>query len=832
MNRNRNVMKIALQDVYNDWRENGAIFTQMERLFDLPWKDHISGMELDYEYFGNHSGSKQISPLLEKLVTQDGLSEQAMEVVAGLIFHRNILNWDGKWKTMFLEYNPISNYDRHQTQTTKTKRTGASTLNDVEDRTGNTTTGETSETAYGHVLSHDGSTTSGGTSKLETSQTGTSTATGTGTETNAQSGSDTVAGTASQTGSTTDTKTGTETLAGTEAGTSKNTNTKNGTISVADGGDEVATTTYNLSNTGTKNDTGSNSSNGTTTHKRAGLGSDGAFTNEWQETNTNSASSENASNTSDTKTGTEELSTYFGKTQTTKDNTTITDEGSTSGTKNDTTTYNTKNVSEVTNSDENSNTTTYGKTDTRTRDLTDTQNTTTSGTNTTTNDLTGTDVFTDTNSGKDTGKRDQTTSETGNTTRTQTGSTSDDEEVVFEDVTSGNIGVTTSQQMLMSEREVWDWNFFNGVFDDVDKVLTIGSFVECDEYDDVISSLPLRLPIASETTLGGIKVGENLTIEADGTLNAQGGDGKVRSVNGKEGDVTLTAKDVGALPDSTIYVGAVNNKTGNVTLTNDDVGAPSLEEFQQIEDDVETNTRDITSIKEKYVTSVNGETGDVTTPEPPVTSVNGQTGAVTVDVPVTSVNGETGDVIVDAPTKEQFNELETDVMQNTGDIAMLSGWRVVFDEVATMQNLTTQYIHLGKLKQSTEYILLLSGISSSETGITDNYNIQALHDNTIDYFVGGTFVFASYGNTSSSIDKYFSYVRFMRFNQGNTRCSTALSGSRNINNSNPTTLSQTVYGKEALNDIGDNYDVVFHLNNSGPTYCTSIHYILLERGSL
>lgn len=39
---------------------------------------------------------------------------------------------------------------------------------------------------------------------------------------------------------------------------------------------------------------------------------------------------------------------------------------------------------------------------------------------------------------------------------------------------SGNIGVTTSQQMLQSERDLWLWNFFyNVVFPDVDKVLTI-----------------------------------------------------------------------------------------------------------------------------------------------------------------------------------------------------------------------------------------------------------------------------------------------------------------------------------------------------------------------
>ena len=39
---------------------------------------------------------------------------------------------------------------------------------------------------------------------------------------------------------------------------------------------------------------------------------------------------------------------------------------------------------------------------------------------------------------------------------------------------SGNIGVTTSQQMIQAERDLWLWNFFHSVvFPDVDKVLTI-----------------------------------------------------------------------------------------------------------------------------------------------------------------------------------------------------------------------------------------------------------------------------------------------------------------------------------------------------------------------
>lgn len=42
---------------------------------------------------------------------------------------------------------------------------------------------------------------------------------------------------------------------------------------------------------------------------------------------------------------------------------------------------------------------------------------------------------------------------------------------------SGNIGVTTSQQMIESERELWLWNYFYSViFPDVDGVLTIATY--------------------------------------------------------------------------------------------------------------------------------------------------------------------------------------------------------------------------------------------------------------------------------------------------------------------------------------------------------------------
>jgi len=110
----------------------------------------------------------------------------------------------------------------------------------------------------------------------------------------------------------------------------------------------------------------------------------------------------------------------------------------------------------------------------------------------------------------------------------------------------------------------------------------------------------------------------------------------VQSVNGKTGAVVLTASDVNALPSST----TIPSKTSD--LTNDSGFLTSA------------------------VTSFNGSTGAVTYTAP-VSSVNGQTGNVTLSIPtktsdltndsgfitsapVSSVNGQTGAVTLSIPT--------------------------------------------------------------------------------------------------------------------------------------------------------------------------------------
>lgn len=135
--------------------------------------------------------------------------------------------------------------------------------------------------------------------------------------------------------------------------------------------------------------------------------------------------------------------------------------------------------------------------------------------------------------------------------------------------------------------------------------------------------------------------------------------GKVDSVNGKTGDVTLTAADVGAVPvgeSGIIGVASVNGRSGNVTLTSEDVGLGNLDNERQYS----------ASNPPPYpVASVNGKTGAVNLTADDVgarpsdwTPSKSNIGLGLVEnerqysaanpppYPVTAVNGQTGDVAV------------------------------------------------------------------------------------------------------------------------------------------------------------------------------------------
>ena len=66
------------------------------------------------------------------------------------------------------------------------------------------------------------------------------------------------------------------------------------------------------------------------------------------------------------------------------------------------------------------------------------------------------------------------TSDTDTGTQTIVNSGIDSESHEYDLTRKGNIGVTTSQQMIESERNLWIWNFFkDAVFPDIDTILTL-----------------------------------------------------------------------------------------------------------------------------------------------------------------------------------------------------------------------------------------------------------------------------------------------------------------------------------------------------------------------
>ncbi len=155
---------------------------------------------------------------------------------------------------------------------------------------------------------------------------------------------------------------------------------------------------------------------------------------------------------------------------------------------------------------------------------------------------------------------------------------------------------------------------------------------------------------------------------------------KSRKINGHtlSEDVNLTASDVGALPDTTIIptktseldndsgfiisaeapVQSVNSKTGAVVLTKSDIGLSNVDNVKQYS----------ASNPPPYpVTSVNGQTGDVT---------------VTVDIPNNLVK-------YDAVTPvETVNKLNADTLEghNAAYFATASGLSTTNTQVATNTN--------------------------------------------------------------------------------------------------------------------------------------------------
>ena len=180
----------TLIEIFPLWKAGGGIFTALQAL-DVPWKESGIAANLDLEYYGNISGEKFISPLVEKTLVNGELQPTDKSILAQTLVALYSPNWAKQWATLSAQYNPIENYSMVETMTNDETvidygKKNTRTDNTTEEHTPDLTT-ENDNSVYGFNTSPDPVPTG----KQAQTETGTNTITNTGTVDFEDSGSDT-----------------------------------------------------------------------------------------------------------------------------------------------------------------------------------------------------------------------------------------------------------------------------------------------------------------------------------------------------------------------------------------------------------------------------------------------------------------------------------------------------------------------------------------------------------------------------------------------------------------------------------------------------------------
>ena len=153
---------------FPEWYDNtgtGGIFKDIAtgRTETFTWLANAG--TLDMEYFGNKSGNKSVSPIIEKFIEQNidaelqnpfVLTTAQRMALANIIVNRYSEKWQKLYALLSKEYNPIENYSMTETETPNiTKRQGVSSDYAVSDEKKTetnysvSTNSETTAEAYG-----------------------------------------------------------------------------------------------------------------------------------------------------------------------------------------------------------------------------------------------------------------------------------------------------------------------------------------------------------------------------------------------------------------------------------------------------------------------------------------------------------------------------------------------------------------------------------------------------------------------------------------------------------------------------------------------------------
>lgn len=199
-----------------------------------------------------------------------------------------------------------------------------------------------------------------------------------------------------------------------------------------------------------------------------------------------------------------------------------------------------------------------------------------------------------------------------------------------------------------------------------------------------------HLPIASATTLGGIKVGDNLTIEEDGTLNASEGSytlpvATVSTLGGiKVGNkLSITDGSLSVVTDSSLSGSSTNpiqNNTVNAAITS-------------LTSTVQTNTNSIGTLNSSLSTLSNTVSGHTTSIGNLQSTVSSQGDAI--DLNTTAIGNNTSSItdLSDSVTAlgGRVTTAEDDIDTIEGNITTLSG---TVDTLNTLTETETTYSYL------------------------------------------------------------------------------------------------------------------------------------------
>ena len=115
-----------LIDHFISWETGGGIFSGM---VGMPWNDSESGIDplmMDIEYFGNRSGLKQSSPLVEKMTAwpdDHEITDVEKTRLQAIIKQKFLNSWQRVYDALLVEYKPLDNYDMTEITTPGVKKT-------------------------------------------------------------------------------------------------------------------------------------------------------------------------------------------------------------------------------------------------------------------------------------------------------------------------------------------------------------------------------------------------------------------------------------------------------------------------------------------------------------------------------------------------------------------------------------------------------------------------------------------------------------------------------------------------------------------------------------